>query len=49
MAGFKKFYGGFERKPAPELDREWTRGSRQALASKQDSEARRGFNRNDWF
>src|SRR5215208_99208 len=45
MTGFKKIYSGFDRKSGVGFDPEWTRGSRQALTSKRDSEVRRGFNR----
>ena len=39
MTRFKKIYSGFDRKPASEFDPGWTRGSRQALASRRESEA----------
>lgn len=45
MAGFKKIYSVFERKPASGFDAGWTRGSRRALTLKRYSTARRGFNR----
>jgi hypothetical protein len=47
MTGFKKIYSAFERKPVSEFDPGADSGSRQALTSKREAEARRCFNRNE--